>query len=207
MWLKRSRHPSLICEPQTDQRARPSLQVTLWQVPRCGAEAHAHMSCYMAVKPWYRAQTPVGIQPTASTHQLCRRKIQIVSSIQTGGNKPPPPVLITSSHNFLSFERQSVIIHAKRVPEHFVNNDSQPNRTTAIQCEKIKKKEKKKKNSSTTINFLSLGENKLVSCLCSEGWLFNTITIGTGMPEWKDVHGEDLLQERPLFPPLFPMVT
>lgn len=29
VWLKRSRHPSLICEPQTDQRARPSLQVTL----------------------------------------------------------------------------------------------------------------------------------------------------------------------------------
>lgn len=96
--LKRSLHPSLICEPQTDQRARPSLQVTLWQVPRCGGEAHAHMSCYMAVKPRHRAQTPVGIQPTASTHQLCRRKIQIVSSIQTGGNKPP--VLITSSHNF-----------------------------------------------------------------------------------------------------------
>lgn len=152
--LKRSRHPSLICEPQTDQRARPSLQVTLWQVPRCcWGEAHAHMSCYMAVKPRHRAQTPVGIQPTASTHQLCRRKIQIVSSIQTGGNKPP--VLITSSHNFFFYhlsDNQSLFM--QNVCQNILSTMI-PNRTVqklfSVKRLKKRKKEKQQHNNQLPV--------------------------------------------------------
>lgn len=167
-----------------------------------------HTSCYMAVKPWYRAQTPVSIQPTASTHQLCRRKIQIVSSIQTGGNNPPRPSLNYKQPQFFFYHlSDNLSLFMQNMCQNILSTMI-PNRTVQqLFSVKRLKKRNKKKNSSTTINFLSLGENKLVSCLCSEGWLFNTITIGTGMPEWKDVHGEDLLQERPLFPPLFPMVT
>lgn len=99
------------------------------------------MSCYMAVKPWYRAQTPVGIQPTASTHQLCRRKIQIVSSIQTGGNKPPG--LITSSHNFYHLS-DNLSLFMQNVCQNILSTMI-PNRTVQklFSVKRLKKKKRK----------------------------------------------------------------